>query len=192
MYQPQNTDLFIQLNIDTYVPIKQRHTRTNKSFYRTDIFLQLNIDSYVPTQQIHTRTLRLLHVETIEHRHILKTKHQLVCTNPTNTHTYQSEQRHIHTTKHRHICTNQTETHTYQQILSQNTDIFLQLNINSYVPTQQIHTRTLRLLHVPTTEHRHILKTKHKLVCTNPTNTHSYQSDHRHTHTTKLSIDSYP
>ena len=65
-----------------------------------------------------------------------------------NTHTYQSEHRPIHTTKHRHICTNQTETHTYQQILSQNTDIFLQLNINSYVPTKQILTCILRLLYV--------------------------------------------
>ena len=65
------------------------------------------------------------------------------------------------------------DTHVPTNILSQNTDIFLQLNIDKYVPTQQINTRTLRLLHVETTEHRHILKTKHKLVCTNPTNTHN-------------------
>ena len=32
MYQPQNTDIFIQLNIDSYVPTKQRHICTNKTF----------------------------------------------------------------------------------------------------------------------------------------------------------------
>ena len=73
------------------------------------------------------------------------------------------------------------DTHVPTNILSQNTDIFLQLNIDSYVPTQQIHTRTLRLLHVETTEHRHILKTKHKLVCTNPTNTHNRTKTQLHT-----------
>ena len=100
-----------------YQPNRYTHVPTNILSQNTDIFLQLNIDSYVPTQKIHIRTLRCLHVETTEHRHILKTKHKLVCTNPTNTHTYQSEHRHIHTTKHRLICTNQTETHMYQQNL---------------------------------------------------------------------------
>ena len=70
-----------QLNRETQVP-----TNTSRS---TEIFLQLNIGSYVPTPLIHTLTLRLLHVQTTEHRHILKIKHKLVRTNPTNTHTYQ-------------------------------------------------------------------------------------------------------
>ena len=112
-------DCLLQPNTHMLVPTLHMTDSTNVTHTRTyaDIFLQLNIGSYVPTQQIHTRTLRLLHVETTEHRHILKTKHKPVCTNPTNTHTYQSEHRHIHTTKHRLICTNKTETHVYQQNL---------------------------------------------------------------------------
>ena len=99
-----------------YQPNRDTHVPTNILSQNTDIFLQLNIDKYVPTQQIHTRTLSLIHVETTEHKHILRTTRKLLCTNPTNTHMYQSEHRPIHTTKHRLICTNQTETHTYQQI----------------------------------------------------------------------------
>ena len=56
------------------------------------------------------------------------------------------------------------DTHVPTNILSQNTDIFLQLNIDKYVPTQQIHTRTLSLIHGETTEHRHILRTTRKLL----------------------------
>ena len=97
-----------------YRPNRDTHVPTNILSQNTDIFLQLNIDKYVPTQQIHTRTLRLLHVKTIEHRHILRTAHKLLCTNPVNT----------------HICTNQ------------NTDLFIQLNIDSYVQTKQRHTHT--------------------------------------------------
>ena len=48
----------------------------------TDIFAQLNIDSYL-TNQIHTYP-QTLHVETKEHRRIFATKHNQVCTNPTN------------------------------------------------------------------------------------------------------------
>ena len=102
MYQP---------NRDTHVPTIIILSQN------TYIFLQLNIDKYVPTQQIYTRTLRLLHVQTTEHRHILRPTDKLLCTNPTNTHMYQSEHRSLHTPKHGLICTNQTETHTYQQIL---------------------------------------------------------------------------
>ena len=91
--------------------------------------LHPNIHMFVPTTRRETYTLQI------------------------NTHTYQSEHRPIHTTKHRHICTNQTETHTYQQILSQNTDIFLQLNIDLYVPTQQMISTCMyqhnKLSHIP-------------------------------------------
>ena len=53
MYQPQNTDIFLKLNINSYVPTQQIHTHTNQN---RDIFIQLNIDSYVPTKQRHICT----------------------------------------------------------------------------------------------------------------------------------------
>ena len=100
---------------------------------------------------------------------------------------YKSEHRPIHTTKHRLICPNQTETHTYQQILSHNSDRFLQLKIGSYMYTNTTNThpypQTFTCRNHRT--HTYIFKTKHKLVCTKPTNTHTYQSEHRHIHTIK-------
>ena len=98
---------------------------------------QPNRDTYVPTNPF------------TEYRHILATKHQLVCTNKTNTHMYPqtficrktTEHRHILQTKHKLLCTNPTNTHTYQS------------------------------------EHRHIPTTKHRLICTNKTETHMYQQN---------------
>ena len=53
MYKPQNTDIFLDLHINSYVPTQQIHTCTNQN---TDLFIHLNMDSYVPTKQRHTRT----------------------------------------------------------------------------------------------------------------------------------------
>ena len=59
MYQPQNTDIFLKLNIKSYVHMYQFNNyahisiRTNQN---GDIFIPLNIDSYVPTKQRHICT----------------------------------------------------------------------------------------------------------------------------------------
>ena len=86
------------------------------------------------------------------------------------------------------------DTHVPTIILSQNTYIFLQLNIDKYVPTQQIHTRTLRLVHVQTTEHiNSYVPTQQIHRCTNQNtdlfiqlNIESYvPTKQRHTRTNK-------
>ena len=53
IYKPQNTDIFLDLHINSYVPTHQIHTCTNQN---TDLFIHRKMDSYVSTKQRHTRT----------------------------------------------------------------------------------------------------------------------------------------
>ena len=87
-----------------------------------------------------------------EHRHILQAKHQLIRTNPTNTHIHQY-----------------------------NTDMFIQPNIDFYAPTKQSHDRANYIcdIFVPT---KHSYPTHQIHTFTNLTQTSSYNQTYTSMH----------
>ena len=96
---------------------------------------------YQPNRYTHLPTNPLT-----ECGNILTTEHWLICTNTTNTHTYPQSFTCRNHRAHRHVLNIKYNSYVpTQQIytpINQNTDIFIQLNIDTYVPTKQKHIRT--------------------------------------------------